>query len=77
VAPHGVWVGARAAVVGHGHGRDQEAAQGEAGAVRIGERTSHRSAGRVGAVEADTLAELQGRGGRRRSGAGEAGVVAM
>jgi hypothetical protein len=70
VAPHGVRVGARA--VGHGHGRDQAAARGTAG-----ERTlRRRGSGRVGAVEADTLAELQGRGGRRRGGAREAGVAA-
>jgi hypothetical protein len=71
VLPHGVRVGARA--VGHGHGRDQAAARGT-----TGKRTFRRcrGGGRVGAVEADTLAELQGRRGRRRGGAREAGVAA-
>ncbi|KAF8736176.1 hypothetical protein HU200_014373 [Digitaria exilis] len=73
VARHGVWV--RACSGGHGHGRDQEAPQlAAAGAGRERAVLLRRRRG-VGAVEADPVAELQGRRGRGgRRGAGEAGV---
>jgi len=75
VARHGVRVRARAG--GHGHGRDQEAPEGAA--AGSGRRRRERAAvllrRGVGAVEAHTVAELQGRRGRGGCrGAGQAGV---
>ena len=71
VARHGVRVRARAG--GHGHGRDQEAPA--RAAARRRERALLRRRRGVGALEADPVAELQGRRGRGgRRGAGEAGV---
>lgn len=65
---------------GHGHGRDQEAATRaapEASLRRRRGRRRGRGGCRVGAVEADTVTELQGHRGRRRGcrgGAGEARI---